>query len=84
MLTNQQRVMVRHRNVRRDRQIIQRDQILIQPFAPWSLINEFPLDLVIIDDPPLLHVDQEYFARLQPPLAGHAQDRSAARPLRWP
>jgi len=49
--------------------VVEVDQPRVQPLGVRVLGREGRLDLVVLDDPVLLGVDQEHPARLQPALA---------------
>ena len=50
-------------------QVVQPDQAGVQPLAVRRLGRQLVLDLVVLDDPVLVEVDEEHPARLQPALA---------------
>ena len=51
-------------------QVVEVDQAGVQPLVVRVLGRELGLDLVVLDDPVLVGVDQEHPARLEPALAG--------------
>ncbi len=51
------------------RQVLQVDPAGVQPLVVRVLAGEVPLDLLVVDDPAVVGVDEEHPARLQPPLA---------------
>ena len=71
VLADEQRVVVGLVDMAGGRQVVQVDQVLLEPLAPRALVHQLLLDLPVVDDPPLLHVDQEDLARLEPPLLQH-------------
>ncbi len=66
----EQRFVIRLVDISAARKIVQRDHVLVEPFRPRPLFDQIALDLVVVDDPALLDVDQENLARLQPPFLG--------------
>ena len=67
----QQRVGVGLRQLRRLRQVVDVDLVLVEPLAVRARRGERALDLLVLDDAALRGVDQEHLARLQPALAHH-------------
>ena len=70
MLPHEQRIVIRRRHVLWSRQAVEVDEVVVEPLPPWALVDQVVLDLLVVDDPPLLLVDEEDLARLQPPFAG--------------
>ena len=58
MLANQQRVMVGLVDDSGSRQLVQLDHVLFDPATPGPLVDQFALDLAVVDDAALLHVDR--------------------------
>src|SRR5579859_2546698 len=54
------------------RELVELDEVVFEPATPGALVDELGLDLAVIDDPSLLHVDQEDFAGLETPLFADA------------
>jgi hypothetical protein len=57
-------------NIGRLGEAVELDHVFFEPAPPGTLIDEFLLDLAIVDDPALLGVDEEDFARLKTPFFG--------------
>jgi hypothetical protein len=72
LLAAEHRLVVGLDHARRRRQVVERDEVLVEP-APVGLLGRDPLlQLVVRDDAPLGGVDEEHAARLQPALRDHA------------
>ena len=54
-----------HRHVR-GLQVVEVDAVVVEPLAVRLLTGDLVLDLLVLDDPALLEVDEEDLARLQP------------------
>ena len=63
------------RNAGGRRQVVDVDQLLLQPRGVGLLAGEAALDLLVVDDPSLRRVDQEDAARMQPFLDQHVLRR---------
>ena len=68
-------------------EVVEVDQAGVQPLVVRVLGGELGLDLLVLDDPVLLGVDEEHPARLQPALAddawpGRGRARRPRRPAR--
>ena len=61
--------MVRHGHGRGGGQILEVDEMLVEPLAVRAVTGELLLDLLVLDDAALLGVHEEHAARLQAPLA---------------
>ena len=75
LLAAQHRLVVGRVHRRRRRQLLQRDQVVLQPLAVRRGRRDLMLDLVVGDDASLRGVDQEHAPRLQAPLFQHAVGR---------
>ena len=67
-LALQQAVRIGRRGLGRGRQVLEVDQVLVEPLAIRALRGDRALQLLVVDDPTLDRVDQEHATGLQPAL----------------
>ena len=68
-LARAQQLGLRRRQLRRRRQFFEVDEMLAQPLGVGPFLHHAALDLLVVDDAPLLGVDHEHVAGLQAALA---------------
>ncbi|WDT80091.1 MAG: hypothetical protein MPW14_23780 [Candidatus Manganitrophus sp.] len=85
LLALQQGDMIGLEEVERLRQIVEVDPVGHDPVAIGLSPADIGLELLVVDDAALVHVDQEHLARLQTPLLdGSLPAEMGARRLRRP
>ena len=72
-------LVVGHRLVRGGGQVLEPHHVRFEPLAVGVLAGRLFLDLLVVDDPPFLRVDEEHAARLEPlfaddPVGGNVED----------